>query len=456
MKKNSIHLSIILITVLNLFCTSCNKKESIDITTEENVKILKSFLQGDDSKSLDAKEGTVFYADASAVLLDAMKNSSVYDAMKGQISQYVTDLVFIEGDNFDTIKCDRSEQTLFNALSLRAKKKQTLHADILKSIENICEGDRQGMIITDFEQQKNGNWMDCNPYLSEQFKNWLQKGYQIDFIIEPYNEGKDLKKRFYVFFTDPTDNVSINHTMINQVQKFIDDTTCVLLSVNAKDYRMDCSDEENSSSSEISIEMADFKSPNVYSCVINDSWDDIKENLMKLDRHDQPIEEETPKPLIDNLKIVDGSTYCINNIVLKATNISKPFMMKIDSSLEMNNPDEIYDISDAFDIKITKGKKIEVYVNKNILNERHLFSTNDGFVGNLIKLEFVVSDNGFTTKSYDFSQLEWVSARPGTKGKTANCVSLSLNNALTDVNVVPSAPQNRVLYTIFIQTESFK
>src|SRR5574344_2076681 len=127
MKKNSIHLSIILITVLNLFCTSCNKKESIDITTEENVKILKSFLQGDDSKSLDAKEGTVFYADASAVLLDAMKNSSVYDAMKGQISQYVTDLVFIEGDNFDTIKCDRSEQTLFNALSLRAKKKQTLH-----------------------------------------------------------------------------------------------------------------------------------------------------------------------------------------------------------------------------------------------------------------------------------------------------------------------------------------
>ena len=153
----------------------------------------------------------------------------------------------------------------------------------------------------------------------------------------------------------------------------------------------------------------------------------------------------------DNLKFVDGSFYSIGNVQLRATNISEPFMKKTG---ELDGcSDEVWDISDAFEVKKV-GETIEVYVNNNIFKEKHLYSEDDGFMGNLIKIELLVADNSCSIKEYDSSQLEWPSARLRPKGRPATCVSLSLDNALTDVNVVPYAPQNRLLYTIFIQTES--
>ena len=433
----------------------CKPKEETSV--EENLEIIKSFINEDDFVPLNSESGAVFFADCSSVLIDAMDNSPVYDAMKGQISQYVMDLVFIEGERFDSVKCNRSDQAIFNALSKRAKAGESKNADILKSIENICNGDREGLIITDFEAQVNGEWMDCNPYLSEPFKKWLEKGYQIDMLIEPYSEGGDAKKRFYVFFTDTTNDASINGNLISLVNKYIEDGTCSLVTFNAKNYGIDCNNKENSCSSDISMRKIELDEQNHQLYVIDDSWEDIKENVMKLDSHDEAIvgEDSVPVPLIDNLKIKDGTTYEINNIKLVATNISKQYISKQDSTLEIDNKQEIWNISDAFDIKITSDKTIEVYLNKKIFEEKHLYSDDEGFSGNLIRLDFEVSENGYSIKPYDSEVMEWISARKNTRGKNANCVSLSIENAVTDKSVAPSAPQNKLLYTIFIQTKSY-
>lgn len=444
---------VISVVVMSIFVMAgCRSKPAIDITDEGCFGTLESFLQNGSFEPLDKEAGTVFYADASEVLKDAMQNSPVYGEMKKQISQYVTDLVFIEGDGFDTIRCNRSSQSIFTALESKASQPEIPYANILGAIENICNGNREAMIITDFEQQMNGQWMDEIPYLSEPFKKWLQKGYQIDILVEKYAEGKakDQKNRFYVFFTDPTDKTSINKTMIAQVKKYIQDSTCTLMSFNPKDYGIVCTDKKISSSNEIDIAKTDFGRQNCQGYVIDATWEEIREGLMKVDNHGQKI-EETPVALIDNLKFVDGSFYSIGNVQLRATNISEPFMKKTG---ELDGcSDEVWDISDAFEVKKV-GETIEVYVNNNIFKEKHLYSEDDGFMGNLIKIELLVADNSCSIKEYDSSQLEWPSARLRPKGRPATCVSLSLDNALTDVNVVPYAPQNRLLYTIFIQTES--
>lgn len=444
---------VISVVVMSIFVMAgCRSKPAIDITDEGCFGTLESFLQNGSFEPLDKEAGTVFYADASEVLKDAMRNSPVYGEMKKQISQYVTDLVFIKGDSFDTIPCDRSSQSIFTALERMASQPEVPYANILAAIENICNGDREAMIITDFEQQKDGQWMDEIPYLSEPFKKWLQKGYQIDILVEQYTEGRknDLKNRFYVFFTDPTDNTAINHTMISQVKNYINDGTCAHLTFNPKDYGIVRTNKQLIS--EIDISTTAFEKSACQSYVIDDSWDGVVEFLMKIDKHGQPIEGEEPVALIDNLKMVDGSLYSIENIQLKATNISKPFLKKMGEEVDS---EEIWDISDAFDVK-KDHDVVQLFVNKKILNERHLFSEDDGFMGNLIKIEFLVADGGCKMKESDLSQLEWTSARPGANGKKATCVSLSMDNALKDANVVPYAPQNRVLYTIFLQTESKK
>ncbi len=434
----------------------CKTKVETNVEDEENLEIIKSFINEDDFVPLNSESGAVFYADCSSVLIDAMDNSPVYDAMKGQISQYVMDLVFIEGEHFDTVKCNRSDQSIFYALSKRAKEGESRDADILKSIENICNGDREGMIITDFEAQVKGEWMDNNQYLSEPFKKWLEKGYQIDMLIEPYFEGNDLKKRFYVFFTDTTNDASINRNLISLVNKYIEDGTCSLVTFNAKNYGIDCTGKENSCDSDISMRNIELDVPNHQLYVIDNSWEEIKESVMKLDSHDEANNvDSVPVPLIDNLKIKDGTTYEINNIKLVATNISKQYISKQDSTLEIDNKQEIWNISDAFDIKITNDKTIEVYLNKKIFEEKHLYSDDEDFSGNLIRLDFEVSENGYSIKPYDSEVMEWISARKNTRGKNANCVSLSIENAVTDKSVAPSAPQNKLLYTIFIQTKSY-
>jgi hypothetical protein len=446
---------VIPVVVMSFFvmagCTGCSNKPVVDITDETSYDALESFLQNDSFEPLDKEAGTVFYADASIVLKDAMQNSPVYGEMKKQISQYVTDLVFISGDSFDTVRCNRSSQSIFTALERMASQPEIRDANILGAIENICNGNREAMIITDFEQRMNGRWMDEIPYLSEPFKKWLQKGYQIDILVEKYVEGNAPKNRFYVFFTDPTDNTAISHTMISQVRNYINDGECSLLTFNPKDYGIVRTGKQIASSSEIDITKTAFEKPACQSYVINATWDDIKELLMKIDKHGQRVEGEEPVALIDNLKMVDGSIYSIDNVQMKATNISKPFMKKAGES-EIGS-DETWDISDAFDVK-KEGDVLKLYVNNNIFKDKHLYSEDEGFKGNLIKVEFLVADNGWSMKECDLSQLEWTSARLGTNGKKATCVSLSMDNALADANVVPCAPQNRVLYTIFIQTES--
>jgi hypothetical protein len=56
-------------------------------------------------------------------------------------------------------------------------------------------------------------------------------------------------------------------------------------------------------------------------------------------------------------------------------------------------------------------------------------------------------------KPYDKSIFEWNSLY---KNQTAICVYKSIENALMDVNVVPTNDKRRLIHTIFIKTGCYK
>ena len=429
----------------------------IYIDAESHDDIIKGMSPEKEHIPLDPS--TVLYIDASTVFIDAENSSDIYNDMKSQMYQYIGTLVFIKGNQFDTTECNRQEQTLFNALE--NMKTDYDYADIQKAVENICGGNRQGMLITDFEFYKEGKIHDRDPYLSESFKKWLSRGYRIDILTEPYYEKKCLKKRFYVFFIDPQEKAPITNTMIESVKDFIvkgspEVGECNWFTLVNSDVCIVRENDKNSCSNEIDVKTILYLLNDCELNIINTPWDDIKEYVMKLDSHNQVYEGENPIPIIDGLRLKDGNNFNVEKLKLVATNISKSYLqeqIKKDGSegtISFDEKNDLWDISDAFEIKMDKDKEISIFVNEKIFNAKQLYSESDGFCGNLIRLDLVV-DECSDKKIDNKSVFEWNTVKNGQQtGGNAICVSRSIMNVLSDIEIVPSG----TLYTIYIQTES--
>lgn len=457
-----------------LFLTGCTLNYEID--AENNLPLLIGRTKQWHPDALDQSNGAIMYVDASTVFSDAERNSDIYKTMKSQMYQYIGTLVFIKGQEFEATECNRQKQALFNALeNMRAiveKSDPFNFANIQKAVENICDGNRQGMIITDFEFYAPDAFgriqgpHDMDPYLSESFIKWLNKGYQIDILTEPYYEKynrKDyLKKRFYVFFTDPDDEAPISATMIGQVRKYVvngDPTIghCNLVTLRNTDLGMSRVNESNSCDSEISITTYPLEGCPGELNAIDATWEDIKQYVMKLDKYNKPMkdDEEGPLPLIDGLVVNNGINYSVSNLSWHATNISKPFMVEQEKedSLTFETMEE-WDLTDAFMVEMNENNEVSVYLTPKILTSKHLYGEKEGFRGNLIRLDIDIDQ--CTVHEFDEAAFQWKSLGKNYQGMDAVCVSLSIDNALKDISVDPSTMDRKHLYTVFIQTQSIE
>lgn len=453
--------------------TGCPLK--YEITAEDNLSVLKTMVPQRKFNSLDQSNGAIMYVDASTVFSDAERNSDIYKAMKSQMYQYIGTLVFIKGQEFEPTECNRQKQALFNALeNMRAiveKSDPFNFANIQKAVDDICNGNRQGMIITDFEfyaPDKSGKIQgphDTDPFLVDAFTKWLKKGYQIDILTEPYIEkykGKDyIKKRFYVFFTDPCDEAPISATMINQVKQYLvegDPTIghCNRITLKNSDLGMSRVNESNSCDSEISIETYPLEGCPGELNAIDATWEDIKQYVMKLDKFNKPMrddDEEGALPLIDGLVVNNGVNYSVSNLSWHATNISKSFMVEQEKEDSLTFATmEDWDLTDAFMVEMNENNEVSVYLTPKILTSKHLYREKEGFRGNLIRLDIDVDQ--CKVSEYDKAALQWKSL--GKKGGDAICVSLSIDNTLNDNSVKPTTMDRKRLYTVFIQTQSIE
>lgn len=401
------------------------------------------------------QQSTVLYLDHSTCVIDAVQNSEVFKAVRPNLGQYCDTLRLIKGDSFESIPLNRKENKVSEVLE--TINTDISFADIRSAVFNICNDNQQAILISDCESYANGRFLDLEPYMSEPFKIWLSKGHSIYIITEPYQEkykGRTYdKKRFYIIFTDDKLQAPISNVIKAEIQGLMENGVCTWFKMTNSDIGVE-SPKSDMVSTTLSFNVDYLNGFELIT--IENSWDDIRKYVMKLDKHLNPIPGEIPEPLIRNLVINQGENYKISDIQIVATNITTKYISKdtiAADDLEMDistiNPTEI-DISNGFmlDKEALKGNKLNVLLTYKIFTDGYLLDKDYG--GNLIRLDFVITQ--VESNPMNLNDFEWQSIW---STNNAICVSKSIDNAIRDVNVIPTSPNRRVIHTIFIKTESY-
>lgn len=399
------------------------------------------------------EQSVVLYLDHSTCVIDANRNSSVFQALKGQLGLYTDTLCLVKGSNFEYIpNTDKSPTStdvfnIINGISVDIP-----YADIGQAIANICAGSSQAVFITDCEYfDKDRKNQDGFPYLSGAFKDWIAKGHEIHIVTEPYQERYNgrlyNKKRFYFIFSNDNMRAPIHHNLLNEIQHSLQNGICTLFKLTNSDIAVQRVGDMFSDELDIShiVEKDGFLYVD-----INSDWNTIREFVMKLNKYGDPLGnddgtgEAQPEPLIQNLYFNNGENYVITDVDVIATNITEQYLAIDDSTVAPN----IMNIKDGFLIDkeaLNKGE-LNVFVTEKVLN----YLTSE-YGGNLIRLDFIAKDAYI--KAYNDDIFTWQSVYQAEK---ATCVSKSIENVLADISVLPFSSSRRMIYTVFLNTQSYK
>ena len=139
------------------------------------------------------------FIDYSSCVAQA-RTSPWYNATHPSIVDCSPTFYSIKGNKIKKETSDR--QQVYQLLSAI---KEVNNADIKSAVNMIVNADHQAVLISDCEYYLSNMTRDNlnNPYLAEEFRIWLSKGYDIYIYSEPYLESNKYSKyRYYMFFTD--------------------------------------------------------------------------------------------------------------------------------------------------------------------------------------------------------------------------------------------------------------
>ena len=176
-----------------VFVTSCGKKAT-------DLSYFSEFINHNiPEKQVSLSEDVSLYIDYSTCVAEA-KNSNFFKATHPSIVDCSPVFYSIKGSCIS--KETDNRQKVYNLLS---DIHEVNHADIKGAVNQIVNANNQAVLITDGEYYMEGSVRDNlnNPYLSEDFRVWLNKGHDIYFYCEPYLESNKFNKyRYYILFTD--------------------------------------------------------------------------------------------------------------------------------------------------------------------------------------------------------------------------------------------------------------
>ncbi|MGM9763132.1 MAG: hypothetical protein ACI3ZQ_03820 [Candidatus Cryptobacteroides sp.] len=189
--------------VAALFCLS-----SCSSSITQDLSFIPGFHREYFAEADHALSDTVdLYVDYSTCVAEA-KNSNYYKATHPAIVDSSPVFYSIKGKQI-TRETDNRQQVY----QLLSTIHEVNHADIKAAVNQIVNSNNQAVLITDGEYFMSGAVRDNlnNPYLAEEFRQWLAAGHDIYIYSEPYLEkGKYSKFRYYMLFTDAAMPNNIN------------------------------------------------------------------------------------------------------------------------------------------------------------------------------------------------------------------------------------------------------
>ena len=397
----------------------------------------------------------VLYFDQSTCMMPQYRNASaVFRALRPQLGQYCDVMHLMQGGELETIALNRQDNEV--AKALERVDRDIPFTDIRGVVFRICNADQHAVLITDCESwTADRRNLDLEAWMSEPFKNWLRKGYSIDMVVESYQErwqGKMWDKyRFYFFFKDDRVDSPINR-FLSEINPLVQNGTCKLFKLTNSDISVKRNGKIiNNNLSSKPVDLSDFDF-----ATIDDDWKTIRQFVMGLNKFGSPISGIDPEPLIQNLFLTDGNNYNVKDMEVVAADITARYLSNDCNAagyLGLNCPDILpndVDISEGFrlDKAALQNRELKVFLTDKIFN--HL---TNGYSGNVIRLDFVITDAEM--KPVDAGAFTWESLF--NRGEAAICVSKSIENALRDPEVMPHrAKDRRLIHTVFIKTEPYK
>lgn len=332
------------------------------------------------------------------------------------------------------------------------------YAELAKAAQMMAEGNCESVMITDCEYYTPSiaKGHDNDPYLTNAFKTWILKGYDVHIISEPYIEnfrGKDYhKKRFYIIFTDDR--------MQNNIYERIHRTVDFTIYPEVDEFHISVSHPQmkgNGNNSSIQNSYLLSKS-NGYGTFEIEDWDGCDWGTIE-DQLVNAYDEETGEPLdkgatIIQMKLDKNSFGCyrIQSIGLKVYDINQEYNTYYEARNNGEKPGhEDYELLELenfmkFDVdEFDKHSKINIAFDKDFFTPEILTGNPYNYFKIDIAIEDVMSIFDQHEDKFEFESITQ-------DGLMNVSVASSIKQCLADDEVL-NKMRGQVIYTIYVKSE---
>ena len=313
------------------------------------------------------------------------------------------------------------------------------YSNLKGAVDSILKNNHEAIIITDGEYYQKGIGANINnPYLADEFKEWLMRGLDVYVYSEPYQSGKFMKNRYYMLFTD--------HRIDNNIQQ--------IFSRNApKDNNVKMvhlySGIPSIKIAETGIvlneQLLDTKEGKVFPSqgfewhILDAQWDDVYKYIAQ-------AEDSKDRIFMKGIKLTVGEedAYRPEDIEVKAYEISDAytnFDPKVKKPVDLGE-----ELDDFLEVDEKAWKKGEIVLK---FDDDFDGAGLNGENGNLLRIDICVEESkeNFTSNPSIGDKFKFDSPY----GLNTS-VYESLKQTLLDPAISPEKKGNPVIYTIYLST----
>lgn len=313
------------------------------------------------------------------------------------------------------------------------------YSNLKGAVDSILKNKHEAILITDGEYYQKGIGANLNnPYLADEFKEWLTQGLDVYVYSEPYQSGKFTKNRYYMLFTD--------HRIDNNIQQIFSrnapkdgSVKMVHLYSGIPGFRV------ADSGVNLNQQLLDdgqgkvVKGQGYEWHILDAKWDDIYEYIAQAD-------DKKDRIFLKGIKLTVGEedAYRPEEIEVKAYEISDAYLNFDPKGKAV--PDLGEELEDFLDVDDHAWKKGEVVLK---FDDDFDGQGLNGSEGNLLRIDICVekSKENFTGNPNIGGKFQFNSPY----GLNTS-VYESLKQTLLDPTISPERQGNPIIYTIYLST----
>lgn len=404
------------------------------ITSSKSPNLLAVDKEGKGGANVD------LYIDYSDCMITAV-NSAYYKKVQPAIIACSPNYYSVKGNEIKLESSDKMKiYQLLNSIT------NVDYSDIKGAVDKIINNKREAILITDGEYYQQGIGPNLtNPYLADEFKQWLSMGLDVYIYSEPYTFANVMKNRYYMLFTDHRIENNIYEIFSRNAPKQ-DDVKMVHLYSGIPSVQVNNTGVVFNEQLLIT-EDCQVNPAMAYECHTMDAkWDDVYDYILNATD--------------ENGNAIKGGEFFIKGLSINVTEEDAYKPSEIDLKCY-----EISDVYSEFEPK-KKNAKLPSTLDKMFVLDKSAWekgnvvikldpefdgSCLEGSLGNLLRIDICVktSRENFTTNEEIGGKFKFNSP-----WGFNSSVYESLKQTLLDPSISPEKMGNPIIYTVYLSTFS--